>query len=341
MRDGSILILNGDEVCSLLSGRMSAIIDAVQLAYESHARGLSSLPHSTFLRFPDSDRNRIIALPAYLAGDGGGAGVKWVSSFPANLAKGIERASAVIILNSSLTGRPEAIMEGSIISARRTGASAALAAKYLHGQLETQTVGLVGCGLIAFEILRFLLSVFSSLKTAYVCDLDELRAQKFKEKARKAFESLDVRVVPDVQKLLRRSSLVAIATTATMPHITDLTEVRPQSTILHISLRDLSPEVILDCDNVVDDVDHVCRADTSVHLAEKAVGNRNFIRCTLADITLGKAASRKNSKSTAVFSPFGLGILDIAVARLVYDLAIKQGRGLVLDSFAPNSWFQP
>src|SRR5262245_2696138 len=68
MRYGSILILNGDEVGSLLSGRMGAIIDAVQFAYEAHARGLSSLPHSTFLRFPESDCNRIIALPAYLAG---------------------------------------------------------------------------------------------------------------------------------------------------------------------------------------------------------------------------------------------------------------------------------
>src|SRR5262249_60801809 len=124
MRDGGILILNGDEIASLLSGRTSEIIDAVQSAYEAHARGQSSLPHSTFLRFPDSDRNRIIALPAYLGGDHGGAGVKRVSFFPRNLEQGIDRASAVVIINSTLTGTPEGNQEGSVIRAPRTTATA-------------------------------------------------------------------------------------------------------------------------------------------------------------------------------------------------------------------------
>jgi ornithine cyclodeaminase len=339
MRNGSVLILNGDEVDSLLSERMGEILDTVQSAYESHAGGSSSLPHSTFLRFPDSDRNRIIALPAYLGGDRGGAGVKWVSSFPDNLSKGLARASAVIVLNSTVTGAPEAIIEGSVISARRTAASAALAAKYLHGHLETDRVGIVGCGLISFEILRFLLAVFPGLKTASVYDLDDRQSEKFKERARRAFDGLDVRVAGDMPSLFESASLVALATTAIRPHITASTGIQPRSTILHISLRDLAPEVILECDNVVDDIDHVCRADTSVHLAEKTVGNRDFIRCTLADITLGKAAPRIDCSSPAVFSPFGLGILDIAVARLAYDLAILQDRGLVLDSFAPSSSF--
>jgi ornithine cyclodeaminase len=339
MRNSSVLILNGDEVDSLLSGRAAEILDAVKSAYESHAGGSSSLPHSTFLRFPDSERNRIIALPAFLGGDRGGAGVKWVSSFPDNLGKGLARASAVIVLNSTVTGMPEAIMEGSVISARRTAASAALAAKHLHGHLETGQAGIIGCGLISFEILRFLLAVFPELKTAYVYDVDERRSQRFKEKAVMSFSSLDVRIVRDILSVFESTSLMALATTAIKLHITAATGIRPGSTILHISLRDLAPAVILESDNVVDDIDHVCRADTSIHLTEKTVGNRDFIRCTLADITLGKAAPRIDSPAPAVFSPFGLGILDIAVARLAYDLANRQGRGLVLDPFAPSASF--
>ena len=80
--------------------------------------------------------------------------MKWVSSFPANMGRGIDRASAVVILNSPLTGRPEAILEGSIISAKRTAASAALAVKVFHQAEDNGSVGIIGTGLINFEIVK-------------------------------------------------------------------------------------------------------------------------------------------------------------------------------------------
>jgi ornithine cyclodeaminase len=337
MRDGDILILKSQDVASLLEGREQELMRAVRMAYEAHADGESSLPHSVFLRFPDGGRNRIIALPAYLGQEFNVAGLKWVSSFPANLERGLERASAVLILNSSATGRPEAVVEGALISARRTAASAALAAQHLHARGREARPGMVGCGLINLEVTRFLRVVFPDVKSFVVYDVDRDRAERFGRKCEEEFEGVEVRVADSLDSLLRECSLVSLATTAVEPHISDLSACEPGSTILHVSLRDLSPEVILAADNVVDDVDHVCRAQTSVHLAEQLVGNRDFIRCTLADILRGDAEARTDTERISVFSPFGLGILDLAVGKLVRDLAAGRDAGVIIPAFLNGS----
>src|SRR5437868_1387696 len=338
MRDGDILIVKGYEVDELLAGRELQLMQTVRKAYETHNAGQSSLPQSLFLPFFNNERNRIIALPAYLGGDFEVAGMKWISSFPENLNRGLERASAVMVLNSALTGRPETILEGSLISAKRTAASAVLAARTLTVGQKISTVGLVGTGLINFEVVRFLVASCAEIKTLRVFDLDVGRAIQFQDKCYDAFDEIEVEVVHDIKDAFRDTSLISLATTATTPHINDLSYCAAGSTILHISLRDLSPEVILACDNVVDDVDHVCRASTSVHLAEQLVGRRDFIRCTLADILRGYVSPRGDEESIAIFSPFGLGVLDLAVGALVRDLAIQNRVGTMLGSFIGESW---
>src|SRR5947207_437085 len=224
MRDGDIAILRGSEVRAVLAGRELERIQAVRIAYETHGDGDSSLPHSTFLPFPGQPRDRIIALPAYLGGACRIAGVKWVSSFPDNLQLGVDRASAVVILNSSQTGRPEAILEGSVISAKRTAASAALAAQCLvsDGKSEpnraatvrerTMRVGIIGCGLINFEIARFLRVVFPEAESFVVFDQDEARAKQFANK--KILKEVGVEIAKDVKAVLRNCSLISLATTA-------------------------------------------------------------------------------------------------------------------------------
>jgi ornithine cyclodeaminase len=333
-----VLILKGGEILSLLEGQERELIDIVARAYMAHGQGASSLPHSLFLRFPDDERNRIIALPAFLGDDFGVAGVKWVSSFPGNLARGMDRASAVVIMNSAETGRPDSIIEGSIISAKRTAASAALAARHLHPADDDGPVGLVGTGLINFEVVRMLLAARPEARTFLVHDLDPARAAQFKYKCVEAFDRVEVCVERDLGTVLRRCALVSFATTAAKPYVADLSSSPEVATILHVSLRDLSPEAILASDNIADDVDHVCRAGTSLHLAEQLVGHRRFVRCTLADILRGDAPARANARGRVIFSPFGLGVLDLAVGQHVRTLARTRGIGTSIGGFLPAPW---
>jgi len=300
--------------------------------------GDSSLPHSTFLRFPKDQRNRIIALPAFLGGEFNTAGVKWISSFPGNDRRRIDRATAVIVLNSVDTGLPIALLEGAVISAKRTAASAALAARYLYRNVDFDSVGLIGCGLINFEVARFLLIIYPWLKKLIVYDKHQARAQQFAEKCKELSGGLNVVIVGGIDEVLSSSTLVSIATTAGAPHINNISRCRPGAVILHISLRDLAPEIILNVDNVVDDIDHVCREETSIHLAERLAGNREFINRTMAEVISGNPVTAREVRAVTVFSPFGLGVLDIAVSRLVYDMAQSQNRGAVIESFFPLPW---
>jgi N-[(2S)-2-amino-2-carboxyethyl]-L-glutamate dehydrogenase len=335
MEHGDLLILTGTDVEALLDGREDEVLDAVQAAYRVHGGGDSSLPHSTFLRFPDSRRNRIISLIGYLGGRFRAAGMKWIASFPDNTQKGLARASAVMVMNSVDTGVPEAFLEGSVISARRTAASAALAARHLHAG-EPERIGIIGCGLISFEIVRFLRAVYPGMDEYVVYDLSPARAAEFGDELRAAFPGIRVESAESPRALLAACPVTALATTAIDPHVGDLSMCPPGATILHVSLRDFTPEVVLGADNVVDDVDHVMRAETSVHLAELRTGNRGHVRCTLADVLDGRAPARRDADGPCIFSPFGLGVLDLALGALVMELAKEEGRGTVVESFLPH-----
>src|SRR5690606_9894834 len=121
-----------------------------------------------------------------------------------------------------------------------------------------------------------------------VHDLSAEHADGFKGYLERAHQDTDgpaptVTVHDKAEDLIRSSDLVVVATVAGEPHVTDTSWFTHNPLVLHISLRDLSPEIILDSWNVVDDIDHCMKAQTSPHLAEQRVGNREFVAGTLHD----------------------------------------------------------
>lgn len=326
-----MIILTHGDVLDLLDGRESEVLDAVRRAYLAHHAGDTAVPHSVFLRFPHDARSRIIGLPAYLGGAEPVAGMKWIASFPANIDAGLERASAAMILNSLRTGQPLAVVEASVISARRTAASAALAAHLLAADTDDEGVTLLGCGVINFEILRFLTHVKPRLSSVVLHDLDPDRAGHFARRCGRELPGLTVRTEPDRARALERHTLLSVATTASAPHL-DLGALPTGSLVLHVSLRDVSVPDVLAAVNVVDDADHVCREATSLDLAERQAGHRDFLHATIGELA-AKGVTGRDGDRTTIFSPFGLGILDLAVASLVLRAAHDAGRGVRVADF--------
>jgi len=325
-------VISGAQVKNALQGREKAVVELVEATYRLHGSGRSVNPPSSFLRFPDRPSSRIIALPASIGGDSRVDGLKWISSFPRNVESGIPRASAVLILNDHATGYPFACMESSIISATRTAASAAAAADWLSRDRPRPTrVGFFGAGLIARYIHTFLAGTGWSFDEIGVHDVSPESAAGFRLYLEQSGTDSWITVHNSAKELIQQSDLVVFATVAGEPHVDDLSWFAHNPLVLHVSLRDLAPQILLASTNIVDDIDHCLRASTSPHLAEQLAGNRDFVHGTLDDVMAGRV--RVPADRPAVFSPFGLGVLDLAVGKYVYDEVARAGELRIIDDF--------
>jgi N-[(2S)-2-amino-2-carboxyethyl]-L-glutamate dehydrogenase len=325
-------VISGAEVQHALEGREQEVVALVDAAYRLHGAGDTVNPPSYFLRFPDRPSSRIIALPASIGGQAGVDGVKWISSFPENVAAGIPRASAVLILNDQETGYPFACLEASIISAARTAAVAALAADRLsRDRRRPKRVGFVGTGLIARYVHTFLAATGWSFDAVGLRDLSVDSAAGFRGYLDRSGLGGRVTVHGDSERLIRSSDMVVFATVAGEPHVHDPSWFEHNPLVLHVSLRDLAPEILLASTNILDDVEHCLKANTSPHLAEQLTGTRDFVHGTLDEVMTGRVTVPADRP--VVFSPFGLGVLDLAVGKYVYDRVAGNGGLHVVDDF--------
>jgi N-[(2S)-2-amino-2-carboxyethyl]-L-glutamate dehydrogenase len=315
-------VLSAPHIRAILEADPMLALRMVAQTYADHHDGKTVNPASQFLRFPDNELNRIIALPASLGEGAGVAGIKWIASFPANGAKGVPRASAVLVLNDLRTGYPFALLESSIISAARTAASAVLAAGWMNQQWRhAASLAVIGAGVIA----RSTLDTFSAdgwrFDEIRICDTSSACAERGAQYAKIHWPDAKARAATLAQAL--EADVVLFTTTAGKPYVLPPVRFAAGQIVLNISLRDLAPELILEAENVVDDVDHCMKASTSPHLAEQLCGHRDFVTGTLAQLMRGDIALDRSKPS--VFSPFGMGILDLALGNEIHRQAREAG----------------
>ena len=326
-------VVPGSTVKSVINDHRKQVFDAVAAAYRLHAFGDSINPDSYFLRYPDNPGARIIALPAHLGGTVQKSGIKWISSFPENRVRNLARASAVLILNDAATGYPLACIEASLISATRTAASAALAAEHISPNPFGGILSVIGTGVIARTTVEWLLFRGWKFRKISLYDLDRKEAEHFSKWLRDQHNlQADIRICLD--EAICDASLVLFTTTTLEPYLADERLFAHAPTVIHLSLRDICVNVILASQNIVDDVDHCLKAKTSLHLTQMETGNKDFVSGTLVDVLEKKV---KLDDRTRIFSPFGLGVLDLAVGNFVLNAAIASNEAIALPDFFSNS----
>jgi 2,3-diaminopropionate biosynthesis protein SbnB len=319
-------IITGERVHQCIQSYSAELFQLIRQTYINHSLGKTINPSSYFIRFPSKPKARIIALPAAIEGEI--SGIKWISSYPDNIKQGFPRASAVIILNDFETGYPLACLEGSIISATRTAYSAVLAAEALHSSYKSvDCLGFIGNGLIA----KYMFECFKlnqwNIKKIQLYDLDKSSSAGFKKSIQASIDC-EIELMDSHEKLIEESELIVLTTTASEPYILNPGLFNKKQTVLNVSLRDLSPEILINANNIVDDIDHVLCANTSPHLTFEAYKTKDFISGTLGDYLLNPF--HLDREKPLIFSPMGLGILDMALSSFIYD---KEKNHHCMDDF--------
>lgn len=335
MTHAPFAVIPGPVVLPLLTAHLPQVLERVQRAYTTHQRGDTVLPESPFLRFPQAPTARIIPVSVYLGAPFNVAGIKWIASFPENIRANRPRASAVLLLNDPDTGVAYALLEASAISAWRTAASAVLAAQTLrYPSRQVAHLGFVGTGVIARTIYQLFQGLHWDMGAVSCFDTEPTYAEHFAAMVRASGPS-QVTVWEQRDAMLRACDLAVFATTATTPYVHDATLLRPHPLWLHISLRDVAPALLWQAQNIVDDVEHVLQAQTSIHLAVQQSGTRACITGTLGAVLAGTCPIRADAP--LIFSPFGLGVLDLAVGQYVYALAMAQETPLLIPEFCAET----
>ncbi len=193
-------------------------------------------------------------------------------------------------------------------------------------------IAIVGCGRINKEILLFVKNVIKKIKKVYLFDLSEDRMDNFISLHHGT--DYEFEKCASIEELFAKTKLVSFATTAGVPFVENIEALTAEHTILGISLRDLAPTVIEKAYNIVDDYDHVCRERTSIHLTYQKLKNADFIAGNIADV-ISNSISARDSNKAVIYSPFGLGVLDLSLSNYVYQSATKDNIGTVVENFLP------
>ena len=320
------LFLNQKAVRELL--KMPEVITAVEQAFRDWTEGRGSMPAKAYLVVDEGDFR---AMPAALPG---AAGVKWVNVHPQNPSRGLSTVMATIIYNDPQTGYPLAIMDGTDITAYRTGAAAAIAAKYL-ARPDSHTLGIIGAGRQAYTQVEahVQLFTFDSIK---VYDLSREAARKL------------ITFFPQLP--LKESSL---AETAACDIVCALTPARspvvkrewivPGTHINAVGAdaegkEELEPSILKEAMVVVDDLRQAGAAGEINVPISQGIYSIDEVYGTLGEIIAGRKPGRRDRQAITVFDSTGVAIEDLAVAKLIYGKAMKAGSYPSLDIIEADTY---
>jgi alanine dehydrogenase len=313
------LILSRKEIEPLLT--MKDTIESVEQAFSAYGEGKVQMLPKMHIHF-DKYNGFLAIMPAYIE-TLNAAAVKVGTGHPDNPQKhGLPLVMATIILNDPETGFPLAIMDGTWITAMRTGATGAVAAKYL-ARKNSRNIAIIGAGVQATTQLKGLNEIFD-IEAVKVYDIDASRSEKYAKQMSKELK-LQIKIAKNVETAVEGADIVTTVTPSRVPYLKN-EWIKPGTHINAFGAdaegkEELDPTILKRAKIVVDNKKQSLRIGELNLPYSKGLIKEEDIYADIGEIVSGKKEGRVLNNEITVFDSSGLPIQDAAVAWKTYQLA--------------------
>jgi len=311
---------------------MREAIAAMEEVFAALTEKEAQVPDRTVLTLDRSD-NSVLFMPGYLKKTGG-VGMKVVSVFPTNAAKGIPIISAQIMMCDPANGEVNAILEGGYITALRTAATTAVATKYL-ARGDACNLGVFGAGVQAKSQIEAHREI-RNLSRIVIYDIDKTKAEALAQHFQLLCgQSCTCSAAGSPEELVTLSDIIITATTSQTPvfkgdsvmkgtHINAIGSYKPH-------VREVDDATIRRSRIFVDSYEHASReaGDLIIPLKTGVIGGHQILG-ELGELVLGRKKGRQTIDEITFFKSVGLAVQDIAIAQRILEKAVQGNIGFVV-----------
>ncbi|MBU0705095.1 MAG: hypothetical protein KKC18_14655 [Chloroflexi bacterium] len=319
-------ILSGQDIRQALPMRQA--IEVMKSAFAQLSAGQADVPLRTALDVPRHSGVTLF-MPGYLAADDQMA-VKIVSVFYDNPAKGLPLIHALVVVVDATTGAPVAVMDGTYLTALRTGAASGAATDLLARQ-DARTVAIFGAGAQGRTQLEAVCAV-RSIEEAWVYDALGEQAQVYAAEMSERL-ALPVRVAETPAEAVRQADVICTATTSSSP-VFDDADVRPGTHINAVGaytpqMQEIPAETVLRAKVVIDHHEaSLAEAGDLLIPMQQGLMTREHIYAELGEIAAGRKPGRETEEEITLFKSVGVAVQDVAAAAAVLATARRLGLGI-------------
>ena len=315
-----LLYLSQEDV-SAAGLSMARIIEVVERGFEEMGNGRVEMPPKPGVH-PGEGDNFIHAMPAYIPAMDS-VGVKWVSGYPGNPAKGLPYINGLLIYNDTRTGLPLAVMDCAWITAMRTAAASAVSARYL-ARPESSTIGILACGVQGHTNLEAM-NVLFPLKKVYAFDTVPEQAKALVKYGERL--GLSVEIVSDPKKAVTGCDIVVTSgPILKTPHETIRSGWVDEGTFVSCVDFDsfFSRAALNEADKwTTDNLAQYAHYKDTVGFFKDCPA----VYAELGELVTGKKPGRQTDQERTFAANLGLAMEDMAVCPLIFDLAKEKNIG--------------